>query len=344
MSMKSLVKGWKSSGTAVLFSGLILGSAAVIPSTVVAEEPMTQLEALQLIRSANDAFEEGDYERAYQKYRQAYEVLPEPTIRYRMGQSAEGLGLVREAIGHFEAYLDQGEDEDRLIYIAEAVPRLRQQLPAVVTLTSVPEGAEVVIHGDREVVVGTTPGEFEIGPGEVKVSLRLEGYQEWVWEGELEVDQAEEWRAELSAEEPGVSELPPVAEAKVDLDGPVEAEKAGISVVAISGWSLVGLGAAGLATGGFFSLQQAEATQSVNTYDKQVDTASREELEALKEDAMGHFRMARISYIGGGILAAAGAGLLVFEMMKGDEDRNPGMSLEGGWSPDGAFVGVRGRF
>ena len=342
MSKKSFSKGWKSSGTVALVCGVLLGSVAGIPATVMAEESITQLEALQLIRSANDAFEEGDYETAYSKYEQAYEVLPEPTIRYRMGQSAEGLGRVREAIGHFEAYLDEGDDEERLIYIAETVPKLRQILPAMVTLSSSPAGAEVVLHGEEPVVLGTTPGVFEVGPGAVKVSLRLDGHQEWVWEGELGANQSEEWEAELDAAEPAVADGPREQEGMdLSLD-PVESE--GMSVLAISGWSLVGLGVAGLATGGYFSFQQAEATQLVNSYDKQVDTASREELDTLKEEAMGHYQVARISYIGGGILAAAGAGLLVFERMNGGEDRDPGLSLEGGVSPSGGYVGIRGRF
>lgn len=349
MNMRGKKSGSRSV-LALLFSCLLVAGAAV-PTTLFAQESEEAKEegglqdALSLLRAGNDAFEAGDFEKAYQDYSKAYELFPDSTIRYRLGQSAQELGRVREAIGHYEAYLKEGDDEQRLERIEEELlPGLRAELPAVLAVESEPEGATVVlIDGAQEVVLGTTPGEFEVGPGQVEVVLRLEGYGEERFEGAIEPDSKQEWSAELSEadeDEEAVAEI--AVEQPVfsdDLEAP--GEGANLSVL---GWSTGGLGVALLATGGVLSFLQADATNSANNYDKRADGASREELESLKDKANAYYRGARGTYIAGGILTAAGVGILAIDLLKSDKEDAEGLSFEGGISPQGGFIGVRGRF
>lgn len=328
MSRETLGKESPWRAVLMVLLAFTLGLATVVPSTALAEEqPMSQLEALQLIRGANDAFEERRFEEAYEKYQRAYEVLPEPSIRYRMGQTAQELGLFREAIAHYEAYRTEGEDQERLELIERVLPELRAQLPGVLVISSSPSGATVTYrHGEEELALGVTPGEFEVPAGEGMLRLSLEGHESKRQNVGIEAGEREEVSLEL---------------ARTRTSEPLD-EQSGANVFGITGWTALGLGAAGLAAGGFFSLQQATATQLVNEYDKREESASREELEELRDDAMGHFRMARVAYISGGVLAAIGAGLLVYDRTRAGDDRQ--LSLDGGVSPDGGYVVLRGRF
>lgn len=305
---------------------------SLVPSMVMAqeEEPMSQIDALQLIRTANDAFEAGNFEEAYGMYQRAYEILPEPTIRYRMGQTAKELGLNREAVEHFEAYEQEGDDPERLAYINETVPTLRAGIPGVVAVETTPEGGQVLMRVEgEEVELGRAPGEFEVPAGEHTLIVRLQGYQEERWSGVIEPDGREGWEVRLSEVLP---------EAQV-----MEESEAGVSPVQIAGWSSLGVGIVGLAVGGYFSMQQSSATQLVNEYDKRDESASRGELESLKEEATGYYQTARIAYISGGVLTAVGAGLAIFDRL-GDDGQEQVVRLDAGFSRQGGYVGLRGRF
>ncbi len=294
-------------------------------ATALADQPSTA-DALQHIRSGNDAFDEGDYETAYEHYLAAHDILPEQAIRYRLGQSAMRMGQVRNAIYHFEAFLQESEDEDRLARVQEWLPELRANIPAIVTVTTRPEGAAIFsITEEEEVGLGRSPGEFEVAPGTIRLEARAPNYETDTFEATAEPGEELTWGTVLTPRD-----APPVE----DGEGP--------STLTIAGWTSTGLGVALLATGGAFSFLQMQSTNLVNEYDKQADGASRGELEAFRSDAETYHGIARISYVAGGVLAATGIGLLVYEGMQDDSDAR--VSLSVGLTPDGGALTLGGRF
>lgn len=339
--------------SALLFSCLLLAGAAA-PTVLWAQEEQQEEEgssgdALSLLRAGNDAFEAGQYMEAYDYYSQAYELFPESTILYRMGQSAQELLRIRVAISHYEAYLETADDEERKARINdELLPALRAQIPATVTVATEPEGAiAYLVMNKQEIYLGPTPDKFEVYPGQVEILVRLEGYQDGNWEGDVEPDSTHEVAVELveamEAELPvpdtdAIEEQPLVAQGALD-------DQSGGASLAVLGWSTTGMGVALLATGGVLSFMQADATKNANEYNKRADGASRDELESLKDKANSFYRGARGTYIAGGILTAAGVGILTYEILKSDKTDSNSLSFEGGISPRGeGFVGVRGRF
>lgn len=339
MARKLGIKDWRRISTGAMLAMLVIIAAALLPATAVADEQPSRMEALQLIRAGNDAYDAGDFETAYENYIAAHAILPQPIIRYRMGQSAQELGQIRDAVHHFDLYLEEGDDEEIIARIEEFLPELREQVPALLVIASEPAGAHVILIGEHEQlgeherVLGQTPGEFDIPPGEARVALRQDGHGEETWTETVEPDGRYEWEVELRAiseRDTGVA----VIEDRVDAR---DSES-----MAMWGWTSAGLGVALLATGGVFSYLQYEATQTVNDYEKRGEGASREELQGLKDDATGYHRAALSTYIAGGVLAAAGVGILVYDHMRTTDDQ--ALSLEGGFLPGGGFVGISGRF
>lgn len=309
-------------GLCLLVGALALGSPAMAQG----------MSMLETIRAANDAFESEDYQSAYDLYSEAYKELPEPTILYRMGQAAENLGMYRVAIEHYTTYLDEGQDIEFIGRIAEVVPMLREMVPAILDVSSEPAGATIVAVDAEgaEVELGTTPAQVDVGPGDVTVVLRAEGYEEAIWQQEVEAEGSYSWAPELVAALPAL-----VVEDVSQGEG---------GNFATWGWTTAGLGVAALATGGVFSFLQSTTTEEVNSYDKRASGASRDELEGLKSDATGYFQTARAAYIAGGVLTAAGVGMLIYNASQGEEAQDDALSFEGGVGPQGGFVGLRGRF
>lgn len=311
-------------GLCLLVGALALGSPAMAQG----------MSMLETIRAANDAFESEDYQSAYDLYSEAYEQLPEPTILYRMGQAAENLGMYRVAIEHYTTYLDEGQDIEFIGRIAEVVPMLREKVPAILDVSSEPPGATIVAVDAEgaESELGVTPAQVDVGPGPVTVVVRADGYEEAIWQEEVDAEGSYSWAPELVAAPPAL----------VVNEDPSRGEGGSL---ATWGWTTAGLGVAALATGGVFSLLQNSSTEEVNSYDKRADGASRDELDGLKDDATGYFQTARAAYIAGGVLTAAGVGMLIYNASQGeDAQEDDALSFEGGVGPQGGFVGLRGRF
>jgi hypothetical protein len=295
-------------------------------ATAFADEGSTA-EVVQLVRAGNDAFDAEDYEEAYRLYSAALELLPEEAIRYRLGQSAMYLGWTRQAVMHFEVFLQEGdEDEERLARVEGWLPDLRANLPAILAVQVAPEGASVyLLHEDGERLLGTSPGEFEVGPGAVRLQARAAGYEAQEWESEVEADDRIEWQPTLVAK-----------------PSSVELDEEPLSVLPIAGWASAGVGVALLVTGGAFSFLQSQATEQVNSYDKRAEGATAEELEALRSNALSYNRAARVTYIAGAVLTAAGIGVLVYDGMQGDSNSTVSLRIDLG--SQGAFLSMGRRF
>ncbi len=330
---------------------------------------------LGLVRTANDAFDSEDYERAYDLYLEASKVYPQPVIFYRLGLSAEKTGRMRQAVEHYEALLAMDANSDSAKDVRSRLPELRAVLPALVKIDSKPSGASVHLGENGEKFLGKTPVEAEVKPGEstFKVSfpshkseqktVKLEAGSEQKLNFELiESDDEDEFVAESSAAakselderrakaEDTVAGIEPRLKEKTVEVEPIVVEKTSEgSGMQVLSWVLIGTGVAAVAGGGVLNFLQNNKTDDVNSYNKRAPGASPGELQEMKDSANSLHTFSMVSYIAGGVLVAAGAGLLTYDLLKSNDDAASAQGLQLGLdaglaSGGGGWLGVNGRF
>lgn len=315
------------------------------PAMAFGEEEPTEADGLEKLRTANDAFDDEDFDTAYEYYVKAHEILGESMIKYRMGQTAEKTDRVERAIKHYEAYREVGDDEEFLGRIDDALPELRERAVVTVELTTDPEGAMVTIIDDEtEEELGESPQTVERVPGAFEVKFELEDYATKRVEKEAGAGDelaVEVELAEADAEE--IAELEDLQDVDVD-DGPA---------FGVWGFSSAGVGVGLLALGGVMTFFQMDATNEVNELDRGTHEAAspdewqqvRQQQQDLRDDANNYHRIAMSAYVAGGVLTAAGLGLVVFDMVGGgDEQPAAQVGVNGGVGPGGGMVTIDGRF
>lgn len=357
------------SSTGPSSKGLIVAVVAMLglfvaPAVATADEaPADEDEGLVNLRTANDAFDDEEFDEAYEYYVKAYEILEIPEIKYRMGQTAEKTDRVEMAVDHYEAYREIGEDEEFLGRIDESLPKLRDRLPASLEVVTDPDGARVVVDdGETREEVGQAPVVVERPPGDVEIRLELEDYDSKTVDRQLEPggDVLVEATLEPVDDEPvaeAETDDEPDAEPDEELDEelaePMAAQpEVDDSSLGVWGWTSTGLGASILALGGVMSIFQYQTTQEVNEFERETSGSpadwqqQRQDQDRLRDDAESYHQAATGAYIAGGLLTTAGLSVLMYDAFSSDdqESSEPGVRLRGGVQSEGGFIGIDGRF
>ena len=326
----------------------LMGALSVAPVPLVAQSPAakpdkeTAARVLQLIKEGNAAYKEERFDAAMRNYEQAYKLLPDPALLYRLGQTAERQGKPRVAIEYYERFVAAlPADEVARKVNEERLPALREKLPARLVVRSEPEGAQVRLGSATGRVVGTTPFEGEVPAGTERIVLTLGGFKPVEQSVSLSPDEEQVLDVTLarrSLSDAGDAEL----EVGDTNGGDLPSATSNLTAWGL-GTTLVGVGLLGV--GGLFSGLQASATEDVNTYDKQAPGATKEELERLKDEARANHTTATILYFSGGAIAAAGVGLLVWDLAGGGSDTEGSIAVRPSVDPrGGAAVQIGGRF
>jgi tetratricopeptide (TPR) repeat protein len=293
----------------------------------------TQRKVLGLVKQANELFDGGEFDKAYTLYKEAYGLYPNAAILYRLAQSAEQKGSLREAARYYEDFVKQQPESEQGVKVAQVtLPELYAKVKPLIRLTSQPAGANIYIGSLGSEPIGSTPFETEELPvGKTRIIFRLDGYVTTQEEVEIRPADEREISVKLAAAPSGET---PVASGRSN-------------TMAILGWTSAGLGVAALATGGVLSGLSMGAADDFNAYDKRGGGASRAERQALKDDANGYYDGALACYIAGGLLAATGVALLVYDGMQDEaapEAPAASLRVNAGWLGQQAWVGLEGRF
>lgn len=305
-----------------------------------AQDEQTIKKVLGLLKEANALREAGKLEPAYVKYKEAYALYPDAKIAFRLGKTAQKLGKMREAVSYYEQFLQKAPTDPQSGSVKAQVATLKRKILPRVKLTTTPAGADVYLNEISGEPIATTPKTVELKPGKVTLYFRLDGYET----GQAELD------------------LQPAQDANVTLTlikktSPKQTPKPEEPVSAFN-WTMwggvtAGVGGALLATGGVFSLLQSGATDDVNNFDKRAPGRSpaqaRAELQALKDDAEGHYNTSLIFYSTGAVITAAGIGMLVYGLTQGGESAPANASKDAvqwhvGWTQHGGWLGLSGQF
>ncbi len=326
---KVLSRRTMQAATIALCSQLIVGT--LHPSIAAAQDQGVSKakRVLGLISSANDKFDAEDFQGARDDYREAYSLYPDPSLLYRLGLSSEKIGENFEAVHYYEQFIDAVPDDKTAKKVSARINEMRAELPARYQVESSPPEASVYLTNIKTDSLCTTPCSIDVPPGRTTILVAKEGYETSV--RNIDAVGAEEKTLKFELVEGTV----PLASAV--LDNRTEPSD-GVSL-GTWGWIATGVGVAALGTGAAFSFLSQSATDDVNAYDKRAAGASPSELKGLKSDANSYYDTSVIMYVVGGVLTATGVTLLVVDSMDSES-----MSLNVSPTPDGAVVGLGGRF
>ncbi|RDV38810.1 PEGA domain-containing protein [Bradymonadaceae bacterium TMQ3] len=131
-------------------------------------------EALDTVREANGHYDAGEFSRALLKYRQAYDVLEDVRLLYRIGLSYENLGNYARARQTLLRYLELDKDspvEGRVRAKIDQLRDLEENIQAYLVIDSVPAGATVYLNEYMGESEGQAPVTMPVGAGENVVTL-----------------------------------------------------------------------------------------------------------------------------------------------------------------------------
>lgn len=131
-------------------------------------------EALDTVREANGHYDAGEFSDALLKYRQAYDVLEDVRLLYRIGLSYENLGNYARARQTLLRYLELDKDspvEGRVRAKIDQLRDLEENIQAYLVVDSVPAGATVYLNEYMGEPEGQAPVTMPVGAGENIVTL-----------------------------------------------------------------------------------------------------------------------------------------------------------------------------
>ena len=153
---------------------------ALPPKSVSAEPPPAESSSLALrreeaeraFRAGLDLAREGQCESAVPDFELSFKLFPRPSTLFNLARCLDLLGRLEEAADGYARYLaldsgdleEQKAVEERIALIEQRIGRLEVTSPVTTE----------VAHGER--VLGETPLEVALSPGDYRLELRPQGY------------------------------------------------------------------------------------------------------------------------------------------------------------------------
>lgn len=111
-----------------------LGSAHSQPTSAGKPDPTPQDASRsaafqQLIRQASECYKNSDFECAYTRYRQAYDISPQPLLLFNIGQVCRKAGQAKVALSYYEEFLRLAPQSELKAEVASYVRALRATAP-----------------------------------------------------------------------------------------------------------------------------------------------------------------------------------------------------------------------
>ncbi len=206
-------------GLSLLVCAFLVGSALAAPAKTKKQQKEQKEEAQRLYSEGTKAYNLGDFAKAIENYKAAYNVLPEPVFLYNIAQSYRLANDLPQAVFFYKSFLrnmpdapNRAEVEARVKEIEDQIARLRQtttsppndtvapgekpQKPTgtargTTTTTPPDETGDPVIVGPDKVAEGSDTGiENQTAPTDVDLTARSDGgsakpiYKKWwFWAG-----------------------------------------------------------------------------------------------------------------------------------------------------------------
>jgi hypothetical protein len=177
VAMIHLVRRFMGTGARLLRPSVLLFLTLFIGVQPLSAEEDRARAALS-IKTANEAYNAGDFRAALLDYRRAFRYSKDSRVLYRIGLTYENLSNYQRAREHFELFLLSNPSSKHAGKIKRKVDNLRKlesTMQAFLEVDSRPLGAEVFLDGDETVAIGATTIRVPMGPGAHNVMLTMEG-------------------------------------------------------------------------------------------------------------------------------------------------------------------------
>lgn len=284
--------------------------------------------ALKLGGEALDLYAAGDYAAALVKFEEADAIVPAPTLKLHVARCLDKLDRMKKAADVYREViateLKADSPEVHREARKQAVPELAKVLETTPTARVVVKGpgaAEARLTMDGEPIDIAMIGEkMSLDPGHYRFDA-VAGERKVTREIDLERGQHERVVLHLPG---GDVDDTPVA----------QPQREGDSVWPIVGWTAVGLGGAGIVVGAVLGglVLSEESDLEARCPNRQCPPSAHDDAESFDAKRIG----STISFIAGGVLAAAGVTIVVVA---------PGTSSESARLVAGpGFLGVEGSF
>ncbi|MBN2340653.1 MAG: tetratricopeptide repeat protein [Deltaproteobacteria bacterium] len=293
-------------------------------------------------KEAKQLFDQEEYARAADKFREAYELKPSWKILFNIGQceaAAKNHGLALEA---FEMFLSEGGDDilnDRREQVISEVDRLRHMVGYI--KVNAPKGTEIRIDGRlrgtapafmafpvaaarTHTLEGTLNGtsleshEFRV-VGAQTLTIELKATEQTQPVAAVPADESKEGTAVASSEPDSGDESEGDTSATTD-DGdgegnaPAETTSPGDkSKLKLAGWIVTGVGAGALIAGGILGGVALKENSDLKEF------CGNDPCPEKKDEVASNQTMANVStvlFVGGGVVAATGVVLLILGTKK----------------------------
>jgi hypothetical protein len=197
--------------------------------------------ARSLFAQGEKAYKAGDYEGAEHAFEDAYQTLPNAAVLLKIADCQTKREDFQDAAATLEKYLSAKPNASDRTAIQDRVEEMRKK-PGTVTVKSSPAGAAIWVDGADSALV--TPSDLALPPGEHKITLRLQPYQDA--EQSVVVEFASKSAVELTLAPPAPVAPPPAEGLPNTTEVPERDQTVGRHLTAPF-WIAVGVTAAGAA-------------------------------------------------------------------------------------------------
>lgn len=142
------------------------------PATPASAEAIA--DARRAYAEGTEHFNAGRFAEALASFERAFAMRSNPVVLKPIAECHERLGHVPEAIAALERYLRELPTAPDHAQLEARLATLRQR-PARVSVTSSPDGAQIVVDGEAR--PQRTPSDIEVPPGHHRISATLPGYR-----------------------------------------------------------------------------------------------------------------------------------------------------------------------
>ncbi len=293
-----------------------LSAASVVPtltaSTAHADADDTTKQARQLYNEAKDAMKDKRYKEAARGFEAASRLRPHAVALYTAAQAWELAGeLARAADAYAKALATPKLSDTQATRSRERLAELEKETGVVVVMG--PDSTRVQLDDQMETAA---PARLHGSPGPHVVTIvRADGQTEsrtvnLEKGGTVEMDTTKKATPEEKAPPKKAAEPVPLAEPKKQ---PVRVEKEPSNAWATVGFVATGAGVATLAGGALLGISAKDAE----------DTYKAAPTQETLDHAKGLETKTNILFITGGVLTAAGIGLVVWQSMSSGPEKPP---------------------
>jgi hypothetical protein len=261
-----------------------------------------RMKARTLFADGQKALDSGDVQTAEKDFEEAYKTLPNAAVLLKIADCRSRLSDDAGAVDALQRYLAERQNAPDRAEVESRINAIKQK-PAVVSVTTTPTGATILVDGSDSGQV--TPADLKLAPGDHTIAVQLAQYE--TIQQSITVEFASRKRLELTLAAPARQATEPGLKAGTD-DGSYPISTSGGRNLSPAFWVAVGgtvVGAAVTTTFGLMALDKHSDYQKKPT-------------RALYDDGR---RDALISDIALGVTVASAvtAGVLFFTAKSGDE-------------------------